>query len=283
MSIRLFHAYVSPIILYNVENWATMSNKSLLNFSTDTFMTTVNENKASIIHRKFLKYILGVSRSCPNLTVMGETNETPLMIKGYRLMLKYWHRVTSLSNEMLAKKALLENISMNTNWICTIEKLIDLFNLTNYIDTINTFNTYAKKNAQQIYTNWWKNNTNAGTSRLEFYNTIKEDLNFEEYLNIPDFHIRKAIAKIRCSDHVLEIEKGRHRRIPRAERICKFCDKNSIETEVHFLTECDYYDDIKRIQGTHITLLNLFCKTNTEKLGKFIISALEKRQVADKK
>ena len=155
--------------------------------------------------------------------------------------------------------------------------------MTNYIDTINTFNTYAKKNAQQIYTNWWKNNTNAGTSRLEFYNTIKENLNFEEYLNIPDFHIRKAIAKIRCSDHVLEIEKGRHRRIPRAERICKFCDKNSIETEVHFLTECDYYDDIKRIQGTHITLLNLFYKTNTEKLGKFIISALEKRQVADKK
>ena len=90
MSIKLFHAYVSPIILYNVENWATMSNKSLLNFSTDTFMMTVNDNKASIIHRKFLKYILGVSRSCPNLTTMGETNETPLMIKGYRLMLKYW-------------------------------------------------------------------------------------------------------------------------------------------------------------------------------------------------
>lgn len=172
---------------------------------------------------------------------------------------------------------------MNTNWICTIEKLIDLFNLTNYMDRTNTFNTYAKKNAQQIYKNWWKNNTNAGTSRLEFYNTIKEDLKFEEYLNISDFHIRKAITKIRCSDHVLEIEKGRHRKIPRAERICKFCDKNSIETEVHFLTECDYYDDIKRIQGTNITLLNLFYKTNLEKLGKFIISALEKRQVSDKK
>ena len=94
-------------------------------------------------------------------------------------MLKYWHRVTSLSDEMLAKKALLENISMNTNWISTIEKLIDLFNLTNYMDTINPFTTYTKKNAQEIYKNWWKNNINAGTSRLEFYNTIKEDLKFE--------------------------------------------------------------------------------------------------------
>ena len=86
------------------------------------------------------------------------------------------------------------------------------------------------------------------------------------YLNISDFQIRKAITKIRCSDHVLEIEKGRHRKIPRADRICKFCDKNSIETE---------------LQGTNITLLNLFYKNNLEKLGKFIIYALEKRTIGD--
>ena len=215
---------------------------------------------------------------------MGETNETPLMIKGYRLMLKYWHRVSNLPDEMLAKKALLENIAMRTNWICTIEKLLNLFHLTSNTDTVNKFNNYAKKNAQEIYTNWWKNNTRAVTSRLEFYNTIKDDLKFEEYLNIPDFHIRKAITKIRCSDHVLEIEKGRHLKIPRADRICKLCNKNSIESEVHFLTECDYYDDIKRLSGTKFTLLNLFHKANLESLGKFIISALEKRQkVTDKK
>ena len=284
MSIKLFHAYVSPIMLYNVENWATMTNKCLQNFSTDTFMRSVNDNKSSIIHRKYLKYVLGVSRSCPNLAVMGETNETPLMIKGYRLMLKYWHRVSKLPDDMLAKKALLENIALRTNWICTIEKLLNLFQLTNNTDTVNKFNNYAKKNAQEIYTTWWENNTRAVTSRLEFYNTIKDDLKFEEYLNIPEFHIRKGITKIRCSDHILEIEKGRHLKIPRADRICKFCSKNAIESEVHFLTECDYYDDIKRVCGTKLTLLNLFHKTNLESLGKFIISALEKLQkVTNKK
>ena len=240
-------------------------------------MTTVNDNKASTIHRKFLKYILGVGRSCPNLAVMGETNETPLMIKGYRLMLKYWHRVSKLPNEVLATKAFLENIALRTNWICTVEKLLNIFNMTNYTETISKFDHYARKNAQELYNNWWKNNTRASISRLEFYNTIKDDLKFEEYLDIPDFHIRKAITKFRCSDHVLEIEKGRHRKIPRAERKCKFCNKNAIVTEAHFLIECDFYDDIKHRHGTKLTLLKLFYKDNLERLGRFIISALGKR------
>ena len=70
----------SPIILYNVENWATTTDKGLRTF-TETDLS--NNSKADIIHRKALKYILGLSKSCPNMAIHGDTAELPLSIKGY--------------------------------------------------------------------------------------------------------------------------------------------------------------------------------------------------------
>ena len=34
-SLKLFHAYISPIALYNAENWAVLSDKNILNFSNE--------------------------------------------------------------------------------------------------------------------------------------------------------------------------------------------------------------------------------------------------------
>ena len=81
---------------------------------------------------------------------------------------------------------------------------------------------------------------------------MKKELYFEEYINLLNFHIRKAIAQIRCSDHVLEIEKGRRKKIPRSYRLCKLCDKRVIESKVHFLVESDFYDDIKKLLAIKI-------------------------------
>ena len=146
LSIRLFNTYISPIILYNVENWAQMSTHMLQNFTMEKFMVALTENKASYVHRKFLKYILGVSRTCPNLAIYGETNEIPLMLKGYRLMLKYWLRVSNLPDEMLVKKALIENVTLRTNWSSTIEKVISIFELTDHVETVDKLDNKAKIN-----------------------------------------------------------------------------------------------------------------------------------------
>ena len=104
-AIRLFHTFISPIILYNVENWGTLSSKKITNFTDTLLFDDTNESKTDTIHRKLLKFTLGVSRSCPNLAIYGETGETPLSLKGYRLMLCYWKRVTSLPDESLVKKS----------------------------------------------------------------------------------------------------------------------------------------------------------------------------------
>ena len=99
----------------------------------------LHRSKIDITHRKLLKYIMGVSRSCPNLALYGDTGEIPLSLKCLRLTLNYWHRVTSKNDDTLVKIALLENISLRSNWIVTIEKLINTLNLADKIGNLENF------------------------------------------------------------------------------------------------------------------------------------------------
>ena len=273
-AIKLFHAYISPIILYNAENWAILSEKKLKNFDIDTVFTDVNDSKANVTHRKFLKYIMGVTPSCPTLAVMGDTGEIPLLLKGFKMLLKYWYRVTNLHDNTLAKKALLENVQLRTNWITTIEKLMNCFKLTDSIRNINTLNTAANKAMNEAYIKFWKHTKNNDSGRLEFYKSVKNEFGFEAYLNLPFFKGRKAIAKLRGSDHGLEIEKGRHKKIPRDNRLCRLCNSGVVESEIHFLQDCTFYDTVRQIYDFNYTIGN----TNLEKLGQYLVVAFEKRK-----
>ena len=58
------------------------------------------------------------------------------LLKDIDLTLNFWHRVTNLPDTALVKKAMLENIKLRTNWIMTIEKLINRFHLAEAIGII---------------------------------------------------------------------------------------------------------------------------------------------------
>ena len=46
---------------------------------------------------------------------------------------------------------------------------------------------------------------------------------------------RNILAKLILSSHNLQIESGRHCKIPRRDRKCILCNLNDIEDEVHFV------------------------------------------------
>ena len=282
-SLKLFHTYISPIILYTTENWVTLSNRKLQNFTQDSIFSGTYNEKTDILHRHFLKYILGTSRSCPNMAVYGETGEIPLSLKSYRLMLNYWYRLTKLSDDTLVKTALTENTLLRTNWIKTIEKLINLFNLTDLPGNLALFKVKVQKTITDKFIRFWEGyKKNETPSRMQFYNEIKTQFAFENYLDIPNFSLRKIITKFRCSDHILEIEKGRHNKIPREERVCKVCDCEEIETEEHFLIKCKFYEKIKwKYQmSQYENSLHFLCETSPEYLGRYLIEAFAERKTA---
>ena len=102
----------------------------------------------------------------------------------------------------------------------------------------------------------------------------------EKYLNIENFDIRKAIAKIRCCSHSLEIEKGRHNNIARVDRICKLCDKGEVETELHFLLSCNKYDSLRSKYDIDDcpSVFELMNNIGQDELGKFLIEAFSLRE-----
>ena len=65
---------------------------------------------------------------------------------------------------------------------------------------------------------------------------------------------KRALTKLRLSDHKLEIENGRHIRpkINRENRTCKLCSKQDkqvpIEDVVHFITRCDNFMQMKNLR-----------------------------------
>ena len=137
----------------------------------------------------------------------------------------------------------------------------------------------------------------ANNRSLRTYVHIKEDFQLEPFLTlVKDVKYRNAIARFRASSHHLEIERGRHTNpiTPENNRKCWFCD--SIETEIHFITECAYYNSERTYlyqqisnRFPYFSFLNNFEKFKfmfTFKddfvltlLGKFIYHGFEKRSI----
>ena len=104
----------------------------------------------------------------------------------------------------------------------------------------------------------------------------------EPYLEyISDFYLRKRITKFRCSDHTLEIEIGRHKKVKAEERLCKFCI-SKVETELHFLQECPAYDNIRRtFLGNYrdwLTIIKCEDKRIAYCLANFLTKAFKLRE-----
>ena len=213
------------------------------------------------------------------MAVYGDTNEIPLSLKGYRLMLNYWKRLSALPDKSLAKKALIENANIRTNWIMTIEKLVRCFRLIEV--PAKKFKDITKSRISNYFEANWKNKViNEDISRLKLYKTLNSDFTPPKHLGLP-YKLRKVISQIRCSNHPLAIEKGRHKnpKIPREERICTLCSDRAVEDEEHFLLNCSTYAILR--ESHHMNFENVPDMMNMDdqhRLSKFLLSAFEFRQ-----
>ena len=53
------------------------------------------------------------------------------------------------------------------------------------------------------------------------------------------------MAKIRCGVAPIRLETGRYEGLPENERLCPVCSLQEIESEVHVITKCSLYDDLR--------------------------------------
>ena len=93
----------------------------------------------------------------------------------------------------------------------------------------------------------WLNKINS-SNKLVFYNSIKHTYLPESYLtNVKNIGHRHILSKFRLSNHDLNIERGRYTKPPTPinQRTCPLCGNSEIESEIHFLFECSFYNRVR--------------------------------------
>ena len=159
---------------------------------------------------------------------------------------------------------------------------------------------YLPKIKQTIMTSLKNHQHNAirSNSKLQFYSIFTTDQRRSLQLElIKNANHRQSVAKLRCGNHDLKIETGRHcvPKIPESMRICSHCSSNELENESHFVFHCNLHEQIRKTLFNDIILkypefdsLNeqnkiLFLFNNIDpyickRLGYFIFEAFQKRK-----
>ena len=82
--------------------------------------------------------------------------------------------------------------------------------------------------------------------KLRTYGKFKTEYKMEDYLKcVKNFKYRKVLSKLRLSNHRLRIETGRFINEPPENRICIYCNTQSVENEEHFLVQCPAYNHFR--------------------------------------
>ena len=169
---------------------------------------------------------MGLKRNCSNSVTLGEVGQFPLMLHGFVHLLTDWHRLANLSDLTLAKQAF--NLQMDRNsaqseWAAPVNYLLSQIGMNNHLSdsllaNTNNFFTMCTTKLRKQFISQWDSQINGGSlgldsNKLRFYKQFKSSFQMEPYLNlIHNFQLRNCISEFRCSDHVLEIETGRHQK-----------------------------------------------------------------------
>ena len=130
-----------------------------------------------------------------------------------------------------------------------------------------------------------KKNYSQGKNKLRTYILIKKEYKMEGYLIlINNRDERRILAKLRCSNHCLLIETGRHNNTDVSDSKCTLCDK--IEDEIHFTIECQQKQILRNItcvdKNSTLPFISLLVSKTTEVIknfARFVTNCFEMRKL----
>ncbi len=189
------------------------------------------------------------------------------------LVCQMWNRFLSMEDDRVNKQIFIQDYTSNVqNWckdfqnVCTSLEFNDAFENLSIID-MDLFGTKLNEYAAEK----WKISVSS-KPKLRTYRLFKTVLTPEPYVDCCMSRFKRSIfAKYRCGILPLQIEVGRFRGQSVQQCVCPLC-KNDVESEIHFLFECNSYD---RNQFLHETnFINV--QSNTDKIKQCMTGNYQK-------
>lgn len=253
--LNIFDALVKPIALYGCEVWSaykpSFQTKSIDELFELSFKSTNDFDK---VHTRFCKFVLGTHSKASNFAVYSELGQFPLLITILTSCLNFWLHIIQSNRDTLLSKAYMEQINSSmdkSRWALFIKNILHDLGFSHVWNNHSTFNSFALLNSikhklKERYISFWYKRLSGdeGMRKLRTYKILKQNFGRETYIeDIYDKDIRKCICSLRISTHKLRIERGRYCGETVENRLCTVC--NEIETEVHFLCQCQKYKSLR--------------------------------------
>ena len=241
LQIQLFDSMVVPIILYGSEITGFENSDILERLCT-----------------QFYRIILKVKKTTPNVMLYGELGRYPINILCKSRMVGFWQRIINGKHDKIAYRLYKILLSMHqrdffhSKWLlCIKECLISsgLNDIWNSQDTAHVPQSIGKMVKLKLIENFkqaWRESVFNSAKCLN-YRIFKTDLVFEQYFHLRPNDLAMAFCHFRCLNHKLPIELGRFWGVERDDRNCELCRVNRLGDEYHYLFECSYFDEQRRL------------------------------------
>ena len=266
LSCKLFDALIRPIILYNSEIWFMDDYFSLFKAMQRSEISGRSVDKLSFadrcsyekIHTRFCKIILGVRKTASNLASKAELGRIPLESFIKTQVNVYYIRINSHDINPLVNDALNLNKTLSEEgfytWYSFATSIMKEFELeksdfehpnTLFKDVKYKVKRVSKTAIKQTYHNILleKIHSSDSSSKLHLYSKLKSEIIPADYLKVQNFNSRKVLTKFRISDHTLEVELGRYKKIAREQRLCNIC--KVLDDEAHFFFNCKINETLR--------------------------------------
>ncbi|MES9881007.1 MAG: reverse transcriptase family protein [Sedimenticola sp.] len=236
---KLYESLVEPVLYYASSVWG------LTDYS-----------KIKTLQNKACRLFLGLGKNAANTASQGDMGWSSCFVKQKIEVCRQYSKLRQMSEHRTVKMVFNWSSSNGKCWERRVKKYFDGVGLGNLIDnerlSIKTIIKQVKVklltlDREKWYSDLFNDRNNANGNKLRTYRLYKTEIRTENYVtsNMPRHH-RSILAKFRSGSLPLFVETGRYNRVPLTERICKFCNSNEVESEVHFLLFCDLYTDLRR-------------------------------------
>ena len=212
--------------------------------------------------RKALKAALGLARHASSATLFALTGQLSLVAQDHIAALRFW---IELPKKDPTVRACYEELRAHTDPTKTVGAWVNKGNWAFYIRSLLIYymgeeegvETWESGRLWRLDAEWmvknrfqtWIRESLVENGKLDFWRMMDPGcgtrLGCTNLLDLRIIEHRRDVLRLLTSTHDLNVEEGRHARIPHQDRLCPFgC--GTVENELHFLFDCEAYSDRRK-------------------------------------